>query len=190
MVVDDHAAVRRALTRLLHTAGGIEVCGQAGTVAEAGRVAGASNPDVAVVDLRLSDGSGVHACREIRARAPRVRFVLLTARPDSDALAAAVVSGASTFLPKELRGAEIVHTVRAAAGPDRQLDAGIVDAVVGALGTVLSEDERALLALLAEGRTDVEIARDRAVDEVTAATLVDALFAKLGVGRRASVARR
>ncbi len=125
-----------------------------------------------------------------------MKVVLLTARPDSDALAAAVVSGASTYLVKELRGADIAHTVRAAAGPQRQLDAGVVDAVVRVLGTVLSDDERGLLVLLAEGRTDVEIALDRAIDEVTAATLVDALFAKLGVGRRpapssgASLSRR
>ena len=184
MVVDDHEAVLRAVTLLLNAAEGIEVCGQAATVSGALEVAEATDPDVAVVDLRLSDGNGVYACRDIRARHPHVQVVLLTAGSDGDALAAAVVSGASTYLLKELRGAEIVRTVRAAASPHRPLDAGIVDAVVRALGAVLSEEERGLLAQIAGGLTDVEIARDRALDEPTARTLVDALLAKLGVGRR------
>ncbi len=190
MVVDDHDVVRRAVTLLLEAGGGIEVCGQARTVAEAGLVAEMSDPDVAVVDLRLSDGSGVYACREIRARCPHAQVVLLTARSDADALAAAVISGASTYLLKELRGPQIVHTVQAAAGADRQLDAKIVDAVLLTLGVMLSEEERVLLALLAQGRTDVEIAQDREVDEVTAKVLVADLLAKLGVGGNPTLSRR
>lgn len=145
-------------------------------------MAEASDPDVAVVDLRLSDGSGVQACREIRARCPGVQIVLLTATRDEDALLAAVVAGASGYLLKELRSS-IVEGVRAAAEPQRQLDRPIVDSVLRALRDLLSEDEQRVLALLAEGKTDAEIAEHLGVDQATVQRLVDALFAKIGIAR-------
>jgi two-component system response regulator DevR len=184
MVVDDHELVRRAVILLLEAAGDIAVCGEAAAVAEAGPVADASDPDVAVIDLRLPDGSGVQACREIRARRPNVQVVLLTAVADEEALAAAVVSGASGYVLKQVRGTDVVEGVRAAAGGRCRLDPGVFDAVLRTLGAGLSEEERELLALVAAGTTDAQIAQRRGVDEATVKALVDILLAKVGVTRR------
>jgi len=115
MVVDDHPDVRRVLRGVLETAGGIEVCGEAGSVAESSLVINRTEPDIAIIDLGLPDGNGVSVARELRARWPAAQVVILTSADEEEAERATVAAGAATYLLKQVRGAAIVETVRSLA---------------------------------------------------------------------------
>src|SRR3954467_8893763 len=112
MVVDDHAVVRAALATLVGAAADMVVCAQAATIDEAEALAQAESPDVVIVDLHLSDGSGISASRRIRNHRPATQVVLLTAASDHDALYASILAGAAAYLPKQLRGTDLVGTIR------------------------------------------------------------------------------
>jgi two-component system response regulator DevR len=177
MVVDDHAVVRAALAALVGAASGMEVCAQAATVGEAEALAQTSEPDVVIVDLHLSDGTGISASRRIRNRRPATRVVLLTAASDQDALYASILAGAAAYLPKQLRGTDLVGTIRAVSGGARLLDARLVADLVAGHG------ETRLLSLLAEGRTDRDVQRVLGVDETTLAARVDRLIEEMRPSR-------
>lgn len=190
IIIDDHDVVRRGITMLLEAAGDIAVCGDAGTVAEAGPLAASTDPDVAIVDLRLGDGSGVTAARAVQAGSPRTRILLLTAAADEDALLGAVLAGASAHLLKQVQGNEIVATVREVGAGRRLLDPADASAAVdGALmrltrpeGSTLSLDEAELLAAAAAGRSDRQIATEQGVEEGEVAAALASLLSKLGIG--------
>ena len=193
IIIDDHEVVRRGIALLLESGGDIAVCGEAGTVREAGPLAASTNPDVAVVDLRLGDGSGVTAARAIRAASPRTRVLLLTAAAEEDALLGAVLAGASAYLQKQVQGNHIVATVREIAAGRRLLDPAKTDAALERALTqlmhrtplddsVLSVDEAQLLVAAAAGRPDRQIACEQGVDVGEATAALASLLADLGIG--------
>lgn len=111
-VLDDHDVVRRGLKDLLEASGDIEVVGEAGTAVEARAGIPLAEPDVAVLDVRLSDGSGVEVCREIRSRHPEIKCVMFSAFDDEVTVVESIVAGASGYVLKELKGGDIVNAVR------------------------------------------------------------------------------
>ncbi len=123
MIVDDHEAVRRGLSTLLQAAGDISVCGEAESVSQAERVQGEA-PDVAIVDLRLGDGSGIDVSRQFRARWPHVAVVMLTGASETEARAASVAAGAAGYLVKQLGACDVVGTVRTVARGENLLQQG------------------------------------------------------------------
>lgn len=153
MVVDDHVVVRTALATLVAAAADMVVCGDAATVKEAEDLAQEVEPDVVIVDLHLRDGTGIGASRRIRDRRPRTQVILLTAASDPDALYASILAGAAAFLPKQLRGIDLLGTIRAVAGGARLLDQADIDEVVH------GRSDARLLSLLAAGRTDRDLQR-------------------------------
>jgi two-component system response regulator DevR len=187
-MIDDHEIVRRGIALLLEATGDIAVCGEAGTVAEAGPLAASTTPDVAVVDLRLGDGSGVTAARAVRAASPGTRVLLLTAAASEDALLGAVLAGASGYLLKQVQGNDIVVAVRDIAAGRHLLDpAEADDAVHKALThngprSRLSQDEAVLLAAVAAGSSDRQIAARQGVAEAEVEAALAALLGKLGIG--------
>lgn len=184
LVVDDHEIVRRGLVRLVEATMDLAVCGEAGGVAQAVLVAEETEPEVVLVDLRLPDGTGVQASRQIRSRRPETDVVLLTIVPEEDALLAAVLSGASGYLLKQLRGHDIVEAVRSVAAGRPLLDphdreAGMQKVLAGATGASLDDDEKDLLTLVAEGNTDAEICVRLGLDLISLRRRLDPLFARL-----------
>ncbi len=134
IIIDDHEVVRRGLALLLEAAGGMTVCGEGGSVAEAGPLAARCDPDVAIVDLRLADGNGVEAGRAIRASSPRTRVLVLTAAAEEHALLGALLAGASGYLLKDAQASAIVAGVRNVAAGRALLDpADAREAMRGAL---------------------------------------------------------
>ncbi len=187
MLVEDNGGVRRALAAVLNASGDLVVCAEVATVAEAGRVAEEAQPDVAIVDLRLPDGSGVEAGRSVRAARPGTRVLLLTSASEEEALVAAMLAGASGCLVKQLLGTDLVGSVRALA-----VDQTLVDLTAGAaaleraqsLAATLTGDETRLLGLLAEGRSNREIAEELGLSEDEVGGEVSAVLARLEAARR------
>jgi two-component system, NarL family, response regulator DevR len=200
-LVDDHEVVRRGLRELLEAAGDMVVVGEAGTAAEAqARIPGAC-PDVAVLDLRLPDGSGVDVCREVRSRDPRIACLVLTAYDDDEALTSAVMAGASGYVLKQLRGPELVRSIRRVAAGESLLDPVLVAKLVAKLGAssgspggedellgYLSGQERRVLDLVAEGLTNRQIAERVYLAEKTVKNYVSSMLAKMGMARRTEAA--
>ncbi len=187
IIIDDHEVVRRGIILLLEAAGGIAVCGDAGTVAEAGPLAASTDSDVAIVDLKLGDGSGVTAARAVRSASPRTYVLLLTAAADNDARLAAVLAGASGYVLKQVQGNHIVAAVRDVAAGRRLLDPADADAAVHQAllrqgASALSQDEAHLLVAVAAGRSDRQIAAQRGLSEAQAVAALAALLSKLGLG--------
>jgi DNA-binding NarL/FixJ family response regulator len=201
-LVDDHEVVRRGLRELLEAAGDMVVVGEAGTAAEAQARIPGTCPDVAVLDLRLPDGTGVDVCREVRSRDPRIACLVLTAYDDDEALTAAVMAGASGYVLKQLRGPELVRSIRRVAAGESLLDPLLVAKLVaklvasGSSGTVeedellqhLSGQERRVLDLVAEGLTNRQIAERLYVAEKTVKNYVTSMLAKMGMARRTEAA--
>lgn len=184
MLVEDNVAVRRAVAGLLNAAGDLEVCGEAATVAEVGAVAEAGAPDVVIVDLRLPDGSGVEAGRQVRAAHPGARVLLLTSASQDEAMAASMLAGASAYLVKQLVGNDLLGTVRAVADGRSLVDSTAAAAALRRLqgGTAPGEEQARLVHLLAEGCTDQQISQLLDVDESTVRSQVAGLTAVLGAG--------
>lgn len=192
-LVDDHEVVRRGLAELLGAQPGIEIVGEAGTAAQArGRIS-ATRPDVAVLDVRLPDGSGIDLCRSIQASQPETRCLILTAYDDDQALYAAVIAGAAGYVLKDVRGAHLVESIRAvAAGRSlldpalrkRALDSMKVESATDPRLEALSLRERQVLALIADGLTNREIGESMSLAEKTVKNYVSALLSKLGLQRR------
>ena len=196
-LLDDHEIVRRGIADLLHAEPGITVVGEAGTAAEALRRIPATRPDVAVLDARLPDGSGIDVCREIRSAAPQIRCLILTSYDDNDALFAAVMAGAAGYLLKEIRGNSLVDSIRQVAAGKSLLDPAVTEQLLTRLRNgapqdprlaSLSEREREVLGLITDGLTNKEIGEHLHLSEKTVKNYVSGLFAKLGMQRRTQAA--
>lgn len=196
-LLDDHEIVRRGLRELLESTGDIEVVGEAGTAEDAIRRVPASSPDVAVLDVRLPDGNGVEVCRELRSRHPDLKCLMLTSFNDDEALFDAVVAGAAGYVLKEVRGADLVASVRKVAAGETLLDPRITARALDRLRNPsaddprtasLSEQERRILAFLADGLTNRQIAGRMHLAEKTIKNYVSNLLMKLGMHRRTEAA--
>ncbi len=195
-LLDDHEIVRRGVRELLEAEPDIEVVGEAGTAGEAlARVTG-SRPNVAVLDVRLPDGDGVTVCRELRSRHPELACLMLTSFADDEALFDAILAGASGYVLKQIRGADLVGAVRTVAAGGSLLDPRATAAVMQRLRTpkaldplaTLTDQERRILELIGEGLTNREIGQRMFLAEKTVKNYVSNLLAKLGLQRRTQVA--
>ena len=195
-LLDDHDVVRRGLRDLLE-AEGMEVVGEAGTAEQALARVPPTRPDVAILDVRLPDGNGVEVCREIRSRHPEIQCIMLTSFSDDEALFQAIVAGAAGYLLKQIRGTDIVDAVRRAASGQSLLDPAVTSQVLERLRKPPEEDERLarltgqerrILALIAEGMTNRQIASEIHLAEKTVKNYVSNLLAKLGMERRTQAA--
>jgi DNA-binding NarL/FixJ family response regulator len=196
-LLDDHEIVRRGVRELLESAEGIEVVGEASGAEEALRRVPAVRPDVAVLDVRLGDGNGIEVCRELRAENAALRCLMLTSFDDDEALFDAIVAGASGYILKEVRGADIVSAVRRVAAGESLLDPRAAAMVIERLRNPkpaddrlagLSQQERRILGLLADGLTNRQIAEHMYLAEKTIKNYVSNLLLKLGMNRRTEAA--
>jgi two-component system response regulator DevR len=196
-LLDDHEIVRRGVADLLNSAPDITVIGDAGTAAQALARIPALKPQVAVLDARLPDGSGIDVCRDIRSAMPEVRCLILTSYDDNDAIFAAVMAGAAGYLLKEIRGTSLLDAIRQVAAGKSLLDPSVTERLLARLrdGTPsdprmasLSEREREILALIADGLTNRQIGERLFLAEKTVKNYVSALLAKLGMERRTQAA--
>jgi len=196
-LLDDHEVVRRGLKDLLETAGDIEVVGESGLAAEAGRRIPALRPHVAVLDARLPDGSGIDVCREIRSKHPEIAALILTSYDDDDALFAAIMAGAAGYVLKQIRGNDLVDAVRRVAAGQSLLDPAVTQQVLDRLRrgpeedkalAPLTDQERRILELIGEGLTNRQIAERMFLAEKTVKNYVSSLLAKLGLERRTQAA--
>jgi two-component system response regulator DevR len=196
-LLDDHEIVRRGLADLLETEPGITVVGEAGTAAEALNRIPAALPDVAVLDARLPDGSGIDVCRDIRSSMPAVRCLILTSYDDNDAVFAAVMAGAAGYLLKEIRGSSLVDAIRQVAAGKSLLDPNVTERLLTRLRdgapkderlASLTDREREVLGLITEGMTNRQIGERLFLAEKTVKNYVSGLLAKLGMERRTQAA--
>jgi DNA-binding NarL/FixJ family response regulator len=196
-LLDDHEVVRRGVRDLLETAGDIVVVGEASTAAEALDRVEATAPDVAVLDVRLPDGNGIEVCRELRSRHPELRCLMLTSFDDDEALFDAIMAGAAGYVLKEVRGAALIDSVRRVAAGHSLLDAHLTAKVFERLRNPppederlasLSEQERRILSLLADGLTNRQIAERMFLAEKTIKNYVSNVLMKLGMHRRTEAA--
>lgn len=198
LVVDDHEIVRLGLRALLGGQSDFEIAGEATSVADAVAAAVRLRPDVVIMDVRLPDGSGVEACREIKSLLPETQVIMLTSYPDEEAVEASVVAGASGYLLKQSRGDELLRAIRVAATGGSLLDPGVTAALLDRFRRLVSGDEhmpdpltpqeRRILALIAEGKTNREIGAMLHISEKTVKNYVSALLAKLQLKRRTEAA--
>jgi DNA-binding NarL/FixJ family response regulator len=196
-LLDDHEIVRRGLRDLLEAEHDIEVVGEAATQQTAVDRVHALDPDVAVLDVRLEEGNGVEACREIRSRHPRTACLILTSFSDDEALFQAIMAGAAGYVLKQIRSADLVDAVRRVAAGQNLLDPVVTARVLERLRrgpeqderlARLTEQERKVLDLLAEGLTNREIGERLHLAEKTIKNYVTALLAKMGMARRTEAA--
>jgi len=196
-LLDDHEIVRRGIAHLIGEEPDLVVVGEAASAREAMARIPAARPDVAVLDARLPDGSGIDVCRDIRSALPAVRCLILTSYDDSDALFAAVMAGAAGYLLKEVRGASFVDAIRQVAAGNSLLDPSVTERLLARLRAGEPEDarlaslsgrEREILALIADGMTNRQIGERLFLAEKTVKNYVSGLLAKLGMQRRTQVA--
>lgn len=195
-LLDDHEVVRRGVGDLLEDSGAITVVGQAGTVGEAAAQIDSLQPDVAVLDARLPDGSGIELCRRVRIMAPRTSVLILTSYEDDEALFDAIMAGASGFLLKQVRGNDLVDAVQRVAAGQSLLDPAMTRAVLDRLRrqdepdplAELTAQERKVFDELRLGRSNREIAETLFLSEKTVKNYVSTVLSKLGLERRAQVA--
>ncbi|MYW80790.1 two component transcriptional regulator, LuxR family [Streptomyces sp. LaPpAH-199] len=198
-LLDDHEVVRRGVHELLASEPDIEVVGEAGTAADALVRIPATRPDVAVLDVRLPDGSGVEVCREVRSQDENIKCLMLTSFADDEALFDAIMAGASGYVLKAIRGGELLNAVRDVAAGKSLLDPVATARVLqrlrdGGSGTGddklagLTEQERKILDLIGEGLTNRVIGERLHLAEKTIKNYVSSLLSKLGMERRSQAA--
>jgi two-component system, NarL family, response regulator DevR len=199
LVVDDHEVVRQGLVALLDRRPGFQVVAQAGSVQEAIAQARLHRPDIVVMDVRLPDGSGVEACREIRAELPETRVIMLTSFPDDEAVLSAIVAGASGYLLKQIRARDLVAALEAVGRGESLLDPAVTERVLERVRRIakgessdelsgLTPQEQKILMLVAEGKTNKEIATDVFLSDKTVKNYVSSILSKLNLERRAQAA--
>jgi DNA-binding NarL/FixJ family response regulator len=199
LVVDDHEVVRQGLVALLDRRQGFEVVAEAGTVADAIEQARRHEPDIVILDVRLPDGSGVEACREIRAERPATRVVMLTSYPDEEAVLSAIVAGASGYLLKQVRARDLVSALEAVGRGESLLDPAVTEKVLERVRRIatgaaaddlaaLTTQEQKILLLVAEGKTNKEIASEVFLSDKTVKNYVSSILSKLNLERRAQAA--
>jgi DNA-binding NarL/FixJ family response regulator len=199
MLVDDHEVVRDGIRALLAGSQDVVVCAEAGSVREAVAEAERALPDVVVMDVRLSDGSGIEATRDIRAQRPATQVLMLTSFADDEALFASIMAGAAGYVLKQIRGGELVRAIRAVGRGQSLLDPAVTMGVLDRLRkgkhlfrdeklARLSPQEERILGLVAEGRTNRQVGEELGLAEKTVKNHVSSILAKLEVARRAEAA--
>jgi len=199
LLVDDHEVVRQGLAALLARRPAFQVVAEAGTVAEAIAAARRFRPDLVIMDVRLPDGTGIEACRDIRAEMPETRVVMLTSYPDEDAVLAAILAGASGYLLKQIRGRDLVAALESVGRGDSLLDPAVTERVLERVRRVaagemadelasLTSQERKILFLVADGKTNKEIAAEVFLSDKTVKNYVSSILSKLDLRRRAQAA--
>jgi len=199
MLVDDHQVVRDGIRLLLSGTPDVVVCAEAGSVREAVAVAAQALPDVIVMDVRLQDGSGIQATRDIRAARPRTNVLMLTSFADEEALFASIMAGAAGYVLKQIRGEELVRAIRLVGAGQSLLDPAVTKGVLDRLRkgkhllrdeklSRLSPQEERILGQVAEGRTNGQIAQQLGLAEKTVKNYVSSILRKLEVARRAEAA--
>jgi two-component system, NarL family, response regulator DevR len=196
-LLDDHEVVRRGVRDLIESDGDITVIGEAATVEEALNRIPALRPQVAVLDVRLPDGNGVEVCREVRSANENIACLMLTSYTDDDALFDAIMAGAAGYVLKQVRGNDLVEAIRQVATGASLLDPALTAEVRARLSgppqederlSRLSEQERRVLSLIAEGMTNRSIAEEMHLAEKTIKNYVSNLLMKLGMDRRTEAA--
>lgn len=193
MIVDDHEVVRFGLSSLLTRRSGWEVVAEAGTVVDAIRLADEYEPDVIVMDIRLSDGSGIDACREIVKAHPNIKVIMLTSFAEDDLLFNAISAGAVGYVLKQVGNDDLVRAIETVARGDALLDPSITGQVLAKLRdstrseafTNLTDQELRVLALITHGKTNKEIAADLYLGEGTVRNYVSNILDKLSLSNRA-----
>jgi two-component system response regulator DevR len=199
LLVDDHEVVRSGIASLLKATADIVVAGEAGSVREAIDESERARPDVVVMDVRLADGSGIEATREIKSRRPQTQVLMLTSFADDEALFASIMAGASGYVLKQVKGGELVRAIRAVGQGESLLDPAVTKSVLDRLrkGKHLMKDEKLarlspqeerILQLIADGRTNKEIGDEIHLAEKTVKNYVSSVLSKLEVARRAEAA--
>ena len=199
LLVDDHEVVRDGVKALLQATDDIIVTAEASSVREAVDEADRARPDVVVMDVRLADGSGIEATREIRARHPKTAVIMLTSFADDEALFASIMAGASGYVLKQVKGGELVRAIRTVGKGESLLDPAVTSAVLDRLrkGKHLLKDEKLarlspqeerILSLVADGKTNREIGEELHLAEKTVKNYVSSILSKLEVARRAEAA--
>jgi DNA-binding NarL/FixJ family response regulator len=196
-LLDDHEVVRRGVAALLDAEDDIEVIGEAGTAESAVARIPALQPDVAVLDVRLPDGTGVEVCREVRSRLPGLACLMLTSYADDDALFDAVMAGASGYVLKQIHGSDLVGAVRTVASGQSLLDPQTTATMLTRLRdqaarkdplAALTDQEHRILELIGEGLTNRQIGERLFLAEKTVKNYVSNLLAKLNMQRRTQAA--
>lgn len=199
LVVDDHEVVREGLVAALDRREGFQVVAQAGTVAESIAAADRFQPDLVVMDVRLPDGSGIEACRDIRSEHPETHVVMLTSYPDEEAVLSAIVAGASGYLLKETRMRDLVRALETVGAGGSLLDPAVTGKVLERVRRMAHDDqddelarltvqERRILLLVAEGKTNRQIAAEVFLSDKTVKNYVSSILSKLDLQRRAQAA--
>ena len=196
-LLDDHEIVRRGLADLIALEPDMEVVGEASNTADAKHRIPAARPDVAVLDVRLPDGTGVEVCRDMRDVVPEMKSLMLTSYSDDEALFDAIMAGASGYVLKEIRGNDLVEAIRQVAAGKSLLDPVATQRVLQRLRdgnpederlAGLSEQEKRILVLIGEGLTNRQIGEQMHLAEKTVKNYVSSLLAKLGMERRTQAA--
>jgi two-component system response regulator DevR len=197
-LLDDHEVVRRGLAALLESSGDIEVIGESGSASEAARRIPALRPDVAVLDARLPDGSGIDVCRDIRSADPSIQALILTSYQDDEALFSAIMAGAAGYVLKQIKGTDLVDAIRRVAAGQSLLDPAVTQQVLTRIRegndrapaelARLTGQERRILELIAQGMTNRQIGEEMFLAEKTVKNYVSSLLAKLGLERRTQAA--
>jgi two-component system, NarL family, response regulator DevR len=195
-LLDDHEVVRRGVRELIESEDDMTVVGEAGTAEEAyGRIP-ATSPTVAVLDVRLPDGDGIEVCREIRSKHDEIACIMLTSFADDEAVYAAIMAGAAGYVLKQVRGSDLIEGIRRVADGESLLDPSVTTRLLDRLrhrgdedelGS-LSEQERKILDLIAEGLTNRQIGERMFLAEKTVKNYVSNLLSKLGMSRRTEAA--
>ncbi len=196
-LLDDHEIVRRGIADLLGAEPDMDVVGEAGTASEALARVAAARPTVAVLDARLPDGNGIDVCREIRSENPDIQCIILTSYDDDEALFAAIMAGAAGYVLKEIRGSFLVDGIRQVAAGQSLMDPKVTGRLLTRLregdprdkrADALTEREREILALIADGLTNRQIGEQLHLAEKTVKNYVSTLLGKLGMQRRTQAA--
>ncbi len=199
LIVDDHEIVRHGLRALLARRENFEIVGEAGTVAEAVKQAAATSPDIVIMDVRLSDGTGVEACREIRSLNPATKVIMLTSYSDDKALFDSILAGANGYLLKQAESKVLVSAIERVAKGESLLDPAVTQSVLDKVKHLISEpstgknseltnQELQVVSLIAEGKTNREIGQEMFLSEKTVKNYVSNILDKLNLGRRSEAA--
>ena len=196
-LLDDHEMIRRGIRDLLESEGDIVVIGESDSAQEAARRIPALRPDVAILDGRLPDGSGIDVCRDVRSQDPSIKALILTSYDDDDALFSAIMAGAAGYVLKQVRGNDLLDIVRRVAAGQSTLDPSVTAQVLDRIRSgppvnkelaTLTDQELRVLELIGEGMTNRQIAREIHLAEKTVKNYVSSMLAKLGMSSRTQAA--